>query len=380
MRQEQNDMISDIKLYDVLYLTAKNALKFQDESGAFPPGHNGVRFDPETPVRNTSHWLITMLKVYSYSKEEVFKESAIKALNYLLRKEARPMGATFWHRKKPEKDFCNGLMGQAYTIESLAIAYKELGINNAKIVSEEVFLMHPFDEKTGLWQRVSVDGSYLSADGTFNHQLWFAASGALLWKYGGNIEVNRRVTVFMANLNINMKLYKIKNKGLIKHPLLRNLSNEDGKFNKFILLRTMLRQIKEKETKHAIGYHMFNLYALSLLKSVYPNHLFWETRKCKMILKYMISSDYLNIAENPSFSTPYSPAGFETSFVERAFALETFYPSQNNIDELERLIKAQIIKTYDFNSHMMSKCTADSQTQAARIYKATRLPNITISI
>ncbi|HYF75368.1 MAG TPA: hypothetical protein VD757_02170 [Candidatus Nitrosocosmicus sp.] len=369
-----------IKLYDLLYLSAKNAIPLQNEQGAFPPGHNGVRFDPETPVRNTGHWLITMLKVYELTQETVFKESAEKALDYLLSSEARPMNATFWHRKKPQKDFCNGLMGQAYTVEALAEAYRVTGRTDAKTIADEVFLLHPFDNETGLWRRVAVDGSYLSADDTFNHQLWFAASGALLWKSGGNDEVKRRVTVFVDNLHRNMKLYNTRYKGLIKHPLLQNLSDSNDIISKAKKFVAEAKQIRKKETKHAIAYHMFNLYALSLLRLCYPDHSFWEHKKCKMVLQFMQSDQYRNIAEDPAFSIPHSPGGFETSFIERAFTLEVFYGKGKYLEEQERLVSEQFKKNFDFDKYMMNSATADPVTQSARIYKATRLPDLNITV
>ena len=378
--QDSEKYQGDIKLYDLLYLSAKNALILQNEEGAFPGGHNGVRIDPETPVRNTSHWLITMLKMYSHFKEKVFKDSADKAVNYLLSREARPMQATFWHRKKTEKDFCNGLMGQAYTIEALAIAYKETQNIEIKKVAEEVFLMHPFDEKTGLWQRVAVDGSHLTADETFNHQLWFAASGALLWDSGANEEINRCISIFINNLPLNMRLYKLKNKGLIIHPLLRNLSKYNNKINKFNSLITHIRQIKKKKIMHAIGYHAFNLYALAVIKRIYPIHPFWESEICASALKYAKSKTYIDVTEDPRFSIPHSPAGSETSFFERAFVLNTFFPNEDNAAEQQRLISLQFNKSYDFDENMLNKCTADPVTQSARIYKATRLPDISVCI
>ena len=80
----------------------------------------------ETPVRNTAHWLITMLKAYEISNETKFKDSAWRAVQYLLSPSARPMNATFFCRTNPEKDFCNGLVGQAWIIEALAIAGMKL--------------------------------------------------------------------------------------------------------------------------------------------------------------------------------------------------------------------------------------------------------------
>lgn len=55
--------------------------------------------------------------------------------------EARPMAATFWHRKNPEKDACNGLIGQAWTIEALTMAAGATDVVDRRQVSRLVGLV-----------------------------------------------------------------------------------------------------------------------------------------------------------------------------------------------------------------------------------------------
>src|SRR5690625_349836 len=100
-----------MELYDLLLKSTCSAKFTQKDDGSFPSGHNGPYKDSETPVRNTSHWLITLLKAYEITEDNSYLDSAYKALNFIMSAEARPMNATFWHRKNPEKDFANGLIG-----------------------------------------------------------------------------------------------------------------------------------------------------------------------------------------------------------------------------------------------------------------------------
>ena len=124
--------------------------------------------------------LMLLLKAHELTGEKGYRDAALRAVEYITASERRPMGATFWVRKNPEKDFSNGLIGQAWVIESLAYAAEYLGDDRLKGIAEEVFMLHPFDEKMARWRIVNVDGSYGPADMTFNHQLWFAAAGSFL--------------------------------------------------------------------------------------------------------------------------------------------------------------------------------------------------------
>ena len=114
-------------LSDIIMQTSRAALQLQRADGSFPEGCNGPYHDSETPVRNTAHWLITMLKAFEISQAKPdFIDSAWRAVQYLLSPSARPMNATFFCRTNPEKDFCNGVIGQAWVIEALAIAGRKL--------------------------------------------------------------------------------------------------------------------------------------------------------------------------------------------------------------------------------------------------------------
>ena len=120
--------------------------------------------------------------------------------------------------KIPTKIAVMALIGQAWTIEALVIAAQQLEMPELLDIAEEVFLLHPFDKKTGLWRRVNVDGTYLSPDMTFNHQLWFAAAGSLLSKYV-SAEVEARSKCFLNKLSNN---FAIHSSGLIRHLVALN--------------------------------------------------------------------------------------------------------------------------------------------------------------
>lgn len=367
-----------MNLYDIIVSSANAALSLQDlQKGSMPAGHNGSYHDPETPVRSTAHWLITFLKAYEISGEKSFLDAAHKAANYLSSSNVRPMGATFWHRKNPEKDTCNGLMGQAWTIEALIVAAEVLNRAELLTLSEQVFLLHPHDSKTGLWQSVSVDGTYLDFDYTFNHQLWFAAAGGLLALNTRTDDVGLSVQCFLDRLDNNLRVYP---SGLIRHMVsfqlfparkrIEKAANKAWKIKGLKKLAKRKQYLKQKE----MGYHSFNLYAFGLLKRTYPNHTFWQNKKFLSSLDYAKSESYSKHVQVSKYGYPYNPPGFEIPF-----ALETFCADEDTRELRSHWVSEQLLRCYDFGSNLMTNNTADKHTHAARIYEATRLTDLPLS-
>jgi hypothetical protein len=152
--KENNKLKNMIKLYSLIIRSAEKGIKLQKKDGCMPEGNNGPWKFKDTPVRNTSHWLITFLTAYKLTKRKEFKSAAKKCADYLISKKARPYNGPFFCCKDHLVP-SNGLIGQAWVIEALILAGIELKNPSYKKTAEEVFLMHPFDEKLGLWQKFS---------------------------------------------------------------------------------------------------------------------------------------------------------------------------------------------------------------------------------
>jgi hypothetical protein len=374
-----------MKLLDLFCIIADAAIEIQRSDGSFPPGTNVYYNDPETPVRNTSHWLITMLKVYKYTKIKKYKVAAIKAVQYLLSKESRPMNASFWCRKNPNKNFCNGTVGQAFTIEALALAYEILEIYEVKDVAETVFLLHPFDEQNALWRCVAVDGSYMDIDSTFNHQLWFAVAGAELWRVGGNEEIGRRVSLFIDSLSKNMGVHKLFHKGLIYHFILRyhfpNVFNKNVSiYNFFRTCLSLFKQNTKSEIIRATRYHGYSLWAFPILKNIFPEKEYWNTKHFKSVVNFFSTKDFKRRKVSLGIDQPNSKYKFENQNVYEAYGV--FYLSDLNdkIEKVEELLSTHFDNEFDQETNMVNKNTSDKYTQAARIYELLRLPNVEIQL
>jgi hypothetical protein len=360
-----------MRLSELLYDSGRAALALQAADGSFPAGRNGPYADRETPVRNTAHWLITMLHVHALSGEPAFQDAAARAAAYLAADAARPMGATFLCRTLPERDFCNGLIGQAWVIEALAAATERLGEPRYGDLARAVFLLHPFDEAVGLWRCVNVEGSYGPFDMTFNHQLWFAASGALL-EPDPQGEVGARVARFLdRTLETHLK---VDPSGRIAHfvpsPRRRGMPLR-------LLARALqpLRRLRRSPAmvRKEIGYHAFNLYAFALLRGALPGHALWRSPKLLAALRFVSTPEYVRGLEDNPFGYPYNPPGFEVAFAAQTFA-DVWAGGQPG----SWWVGQQLQRTYDPQTRLLGRQTSDQHTLAARLYEATRLADMAI--
>ena len=351
-------------LVDLLRESANAAITSQNADGSFPPGYNGPYHDPETPVRNTAHWLITLTHINHKEPSYEMTSAAHRACDYLLSNAARPMNASFFCRTNPKKDFCNGLIGQAWAMEGLVAAWNLLGRKDALQLAHEVFYCHPFSKDDALWQRVAVDGSYLPPDATFNHQLWFAAIAAQLQ----DAEATQRARYFLDQVGQHVQLYP---NGIIFHK------SKLGSFklaffsSPMSLARTTyaaLRRMKERRQLYSksVGYHGFNLYAFAMLKQQFPDHSFWSSKKINKILAVTQTEAFLSDLEYSHYGWPYNPPGLELAFAGEVFNLGHEY--------CQFWITRQYEKTYDAHTqNLLTRNTPDPQTSAARLYEATRL-------
>lgn len=348
-------------LYQIIVESSRKGVTLQNpESGSMPAGHNGPYHDPETPVRNTGHWVMLFLKAHEISGDPHFLQAAGRGAEYLCSTEARPMGFTFYHRKNPLKDTCNGLIGQAWSIEALIAAGESLKREECLSLATEVFLQHPFQEEPGVWQRVAPDGMHLPVDETFNHQLWFAAAAAPL--IHRSEEIHWQITRFMQRLPRNLRLYR---SGLIVHPLLL-----PGWKKKAVEWKRSLKPSwRLALQKKAVGYHLFNMYAFAMLHRVFPDDPFWQSEEFRRALNYCRSESFRDqLMENP-YGFPYNPPGFEIALTMEEFGIGT-------ADKRRWWVEEQLRRCYNFRTGLMDRESEDPATQSARLYEAVRLQDL----
>lgn len=362
-------MTNNFNLHGALINACFKASKSQHKNGYFEPGNNGPYYHEETPARNTAHWISVfcyVLKSNNLIKKEKkqLEDHVSKAVSYLLSHHSRPNMKSFFCRSSPNKDKCNGLIGQAWIIEGLISAFNQLGIIQARNVALEVFNLHPFDYDKGVWKRVEVDGRILDFDYTFNHQLWFAAVGTLL----GDENINKKVKRFLNVVGQNAEIYS---DGVIFHATnikKINLFNLGEFHNCFNSIWRWLQRYRIKKTLYikSVGYHSFNLYAYAILKNCFPDHQFWESKNFLRMTSLTYSSNFLENLDKGPYGWPYNPTGIELAYFGKVFCLGDVY--------IKNWISKQYDKTYDKkNDNLMTFGSQDVQTSSARIYEAVRV-------
>ena len=361
-------------LQNILIKASLRAASTQRNNGSFEAGCNGPYKHFETPVRNTAHWLSLFcysirLNKLDLEEKKSLEESSRKAVAYLLSHSSRPNNKSFFCRSAIGKDSCNGLIGQAWTIEGLMSAYNELNIENARNVALEVFFQHPFDYEKGIWKRVEVDGHTLDFDFTFNHQLWFAAI-ATLFK---DKKVDKMVKRFLDVVGQNVEIYS---DGILYHatPIVKynffKLRDMPG-YLKEILRGFQKHKIKNSLYIKSVGYHSFNLYAYAILKKKFPNHNFWNSDTFLKMISITNNKAFLENLDKGPYGWPYNPTGIELAYVGKVFSLGEEYS--------QKWLSLQCKKTYEsLNDNLMIKGSADIATSSARIYEAVRIVDISL--
>lgn len=354
------------KLEEILHGFAGSYLTSQSSIGAFPAGHNGPYIDPEKPTRNTAHALFLLASIYAREPSELIKSAAVRAIDYLFSVEARPASATFYCRDKEGKDHCNGLVGQAWVMEALIKAAKVFDRPDCYKLAEEVFLLHKFNEKIGIWHRVEIDGAELSFDGTFNHQLWFAAVAAQLDK---TPVAQEQALSFLRKVASKVMLYP---NGVVFHGspmgsvfdyLSLGLRRFEGQVKGRLVLKRRLADLYSK----SVGYHGFNLYAYAMLKDIFPSEAIWSSDLIAKITDVVESSDFQSELVNSEFGYFYNVSG-----IEIAFAMEVLC---NDKERAQTWLNRQFEYTCEDAAYPLTKGVVDKNTAMARLYQAARLKN-----
>jgi len=328
-------------LRDMIERNALAAAKRQLDDGSMPAGHNGPYRDPETPVRNTAHWLVTFSHVYTLTNCSLMLHAAHRATDYLMSREARPLGA-------------EGLLAAGYRLDredALALARTHL-------------LAHPFMPERAIWRRLGVDGTYSTPDPTFNHQLWFAAIAAS----AGDRDLTEKAHAFLRNVVADVQTYS---NGVIFH--LSRLGR--SRASELRQPREAARAIEEgivrlsrwrSEYLKSVGYHAFNLYALAILRQHFSKDPVWRSKRIQRALSAIQTEAFVTALVDNSYGYPYNPAGIELAYACEVFELGHAFS--------QSWLERQYHETYEPHAgELTTRGVADVPTSGARIYEATRL-------
>ncbi|MFX0071605.1 MAG: hypothetical protein ACFFAO_10990 [Candidatus Hermodarchaeota archaeon] len=368
-------MNGKIEINQIIINSANAALKNQSKEGYFPSGHNGPWSNNSTAVRTTSHWAILFLKAYELTNEENFRKVAEKAYNYLTTKQVRPYNYSFHciYSENKVKEV-NGLIGQAWVIESLLEANNYLSDSIYLKIAEDVILKHYFNKDLGLWHVLGLRGEKLKINRILNQQIWFTLMAFKVAKLCNNHEILASINIFLDNLPsfINFKKY------------IRMRINENVVKTKKSPLKNSTDKIKTSLgkyyiTKRSKGYLSFSLLALAELYLIENSLNVWNNPKFKKMvfesIKYLDNVIYND--DKNEFGFQYNPIGFEVPYIKQNLS---DYLGNYLGRSIEEWILKQLKNHYNFEKMMMIENTSDQDTLASRIYEITKLRNLELLI
>jgi hypothetical protein len=360
-----------MKLHDLLVQATESALRLQAKDGSFPAGHNGPWNHADTPLRTTAHWAICILNTFSILKKGSYADSAARAGEYLLANEARPDGFSFFCRSSRNR--CNGLVGQAWVLEALL----DLGLhsNDPRFwnTATDVVIKHPFNKRLCLWENLDVDGTPLGINRVLNQQIWFAVISYRLALSTGHEEIMEKCLSFFDNLHRQARFQN----GVFDHLIYNHFNCQPldavAGFAIRLVFDSFSKRFNRKEA--GLGYLPFILHILALLFRANPGLPFWKNSGFIPAIKQAISflnSEVFGKAVDNRYLWSYNPVGFEIALAIESFGINSTVTTTQWVNE-------QLHRHFDFKHWRMDGATQDPNTLAARIYEATRLPDMEIT-
>ncbi|MDU0114569.1 hypothetical protein RT723_16545 [Psychrosphaera aquimarina] len=267
--------------------------------------------------------------------------------------------------EKKGKDKCNGLVGQAWVIESLAFAFEKLNREDCLQEALRLYHTHPWSPDTALWYRVEIDGTVLSYDPTFNHQLWFAASASILAKYDDKIK--KQVESFVNKVLLKIQTY---DNGVVFHASrmgsVFNYTKEPN-FGFIKECKTRLRRILQRRSLYSksVGYHGFNLHAIAMVLENMPGTLDVNSWVIKDLSRAFSDDRFISSLNKSKFGYFYNVSGFEIAYFLKTLG----YEAGVTLDWYDK----QLEKTLENESHILTKHAPDKNTALARVYELVRL-------
>lgn len=335
------------------------------------PGNNGPYNNIDTPIRNTAHWSIIYSYLYKTEKKDYYKKKAIEYANYICDQQCK--NGTIKCINDEKFDNINGLIGQAWVIESLVYVAKTFNIKKYYEVAKKVFFSQKYDEEKKLWIRVDTNGKEIDYDYTTNHQIWFIIAGNAINDYKTDLKIKKICDEVFLNIFDNH--FDIHKSGLIKHYL--KINNKRKKFSfwyikkiiKYCSYKIGIRNPEYDLQMQEKGYHVFELFGYSILSKYYKNII--NNTKIKRAFNYCIDIDKYNCILNydgfikgkyqiNKYSYGYNSPAFELPFIMKTFG-------QENDEKIVELLKIQKIITME--NGKMIKNNYDYETLTARAYE-----------
>lgn len=334
-------------------------------AGHAPAGCNGPYGDNDTPIRNTAHWCVTYAFLYKATGNEKYKTTVEAMSRYLMDDRHYGKSGAAICRTQHHNDDTNGVVGQAWLIEGLIACYEVTG--NATLIDEavDVWKVQKYHDAAGCFGIICSDGKEPCMDITFNHNLWFAASGAMLLTVRENDYIRKAVSAFVKRIP---SVLGVQSSGKLYH---RNNYREDikGKIRFALDVYQTDRNMGNSKNLNYLesGYQLFDLFGFALLKqywngedSLYSSKGLTKAVRLGTDVKF-IDSLKDGMPEINKYAFPYNSPAYEYPYVAEVLG--------------EGCDKHEVEKLLNFQSDLMrnhKELIADENTLYARVYELVR--------
>lgn len=346
-------MTSKKIIADFIYFQLKK-LNWQDENHCFASaGFNGPHFNLETPVRNTCHWLVTMIIANNWLEDKEISKTITAMANWLLENNPYYLNGAYKMRQHPGGDCTNGVIGPSWILECLIRLNKYKADDRTKNRADEMINKLTFSKNIGLWHRFDPFTNNKKIDYTYDHQVWLAAVLAEFGKF-------ENVDLFL-NKSLG-RLMQLRKNGLINHVAFA--VSMKGLLLWFIyLLRQKIDKVKILSLEKS--YHHYVLFGLARIKHFLPENKIFTSYLLRQALEYQEQfniNEYIDLPLAISYNSP----GFEFPLIGFEFRKSFSTFNQN----LSNTINWQIKHTFNTNRNSCLNAK-DPINLTARIYELT---------
>ncbi len=330
-----------------------NKFNWVDRQRCFAsPGCNGPYFALETPVRNTCHWLVTFLILNTWLKDKEVLRHIEGMRRWLLDDNAYYVGCgVFKIRQQPGLDICNGVIGPAWVLESLARLDRYLEDSKAYVLAHRVIKQLKFSRKFGMWQRSDPLNNNYRIDYTYDHQAWLAAA---ITDVGGFEEPR----LFLDKTAEG--LMRLRADGRIRHIAYAN--SVRGILARMAFARREHTAYQDIEVVEK-SYHHYVLFPLARMKNRFEYHTLYNSSLLKHATGYLNSINIDELSNYP-LCVSYNAPGFEFPML----ALVLGEHANNFSKKLQKVMDWQQLHTFN-DDHNACLNAADPLTLTARIYE-----------
>lgn len=362
-----------IAIADLIVRSASSGIALQSPDGSFAGGRNGPWDIEETFVRNTCHWAIQFARAYELTADSKFLTALKKGIDCLASSEARPFGFSF-HIMKGKGWETNGIVGQAWVIETLLAGYRILKQERLLEIAEDLAAKHAFDKSLGIWRRLGLGGRLEAEHTTLNQQLWFWAMASQVAELRRNHALSEACSLFESNLPKILRF-----DGSYLHMLINERIYLPGRPSSFLIQKYRILKSAGHFALLSKGYVTYSLYPLAVVYKKNSSLPLWKNKKILNVIGKCISFlekevFYYGAADNP-YAFSYHPTGFEAAVIS-----EAFLPLKKPALSIQDWVGKQVRQHFEFKDNLMNKGSCDPVTFAARAYELYQLREVDTGI